>query len=467
MKKSYGSMPQQMPEGMGWKVHWPSLGTMDKMTSDGRFLESAGGGVRELPRTVYAQHVNTFGHEQAMVAGRMDVVELDDETGNIEAWGWLLDDEVGNTTARYIASQALRHNSMDLNDCKVTWALDDTDDLEVVMIFNEWNVGATTILGKPAFADSTVELVNDEVMASFRDGTLTIECPLTITFLEVCDVDVTASLATADPTMVAWADFHQPEPDHPQKITIDPDGRIAGHLALWDSIHDGYLIPRKPPRPRDNYASFNQAGPLTELGHVETGPIFFAGGHPKQPLGGRDPFEAYGSVENCWGDVRVIEGRFGPWLSGRVRPGVSDEVLYAARASRISGHWVGDALRAIVSVNVPAFNVPGSGLADTGTTFGADGELLEMVASFPPERQPVERQVTLDGTQGGTLYFSAPVTINGFTMTQGVGGVLSVPAAYVAGALAAEANTETETAEADEDIDVMIAQIELELADDD
>jgi hypothetical protein len=165
----------------------------------------------------------------------------------------------------------------------------------------------------------------------------------------------------------------------------------------------------------------------------------------------------------------VIEGRFGPWLSGRVRPGVSDEVLYAARASRISGHWVGDALRAIVSVNVPAFNVPGSGLADTGTfaTFGADGELLEMVASFPPERQPVERQVTLDGTQGGTLYFSAPVTINGFTMTQGVGGVLSVPAAYVAGALAAEANTETETAEADEDIDVMIAQIELELADDD
>ena len=45
-------------------------------------------------------------------------------------------------------------------------------------------------------------------------------------------------------------------------------------------------------------------------------------------------------VENAWCDVRVSEGVHGPWVSGRLRPGLSDETIYAVRASHISGHWV-------------------------------------------------------------------------------------------------------------------------------
>jgi hypothetical protein len=84
----------------------------------------------------------------------------------------------------------------------------------------------------------------------------------------------------------------------------------------------------------------------------------------------------------------VTEGKHGPWLSGRVRPGVPDEVIYAARASRISGHWVNGNLRAIVSVNVEAFNVPGASEAErelvAGFAFHTEGdEITELVASFP------------------------------------------------------------------------------------
>jgi hypothetical protein len=259
--------------------------------------------------------------------------------------------------------------------------LEDADDgsFNLVFDFLEWNVAATTIVGKPAFADAAFEFPDDETLASaYAD-----ESPLVVDFesfsYEFAAMDETTASVGLAP--VPWADFHIPEADHPQKIVVDAEGRIFGHLARWDVPHDGFpdrLV--RVPRPRDGYASFNQAGPLTELGQVETGPIFFAGGHPKKPLGNRDPFEAYGDVTNCWGDVRCSAGKFGPWISGRVRPGVDDATIYAARASRISGHWVGDRLRAIVSCNVEGFPVGGSGMSVA--SYSEDGELLEMVASF-------------------------------------------------------------------------------------
>ena len=135
------------------------------------------------------------------------------------------------------------------------------------------------------------------------------------------------------------------------------------------------------PRPIDNYASFNKPGVLTDRGIVETGPIFAYGGH-RPALGRSDLDDAYGGIENAWADVRVSIGRFGPWLSGIVRPGVPDEVVYAARASRISGHWVKGLLKAIVSVNAEGYDVPGSGFANYEFTTD-DAGVCELVASFP------------------------------------------------------------------------------------
>jgi hypothetical protein len=138
------------------------------------------------------------------------------------------------------------------------------------------------------------------------------------------------------------------------------------------------------PRPTDGYASFNKPGPLTERGQVETGPIFAFGGH-RPAKSAKTIEDAYGGIENAWADVRVTEGKFGPWLSGIVRPNTPDDVVYAVRASRISGHWVNGRLKAIVSVNAEGYDVPGLNAEITaGFAFAAhDDSTVELVASFP------------------------------------------------------------------------------------
>jgi hypothetical protein len=393
MKTSYGTMPATAPAGMSRPIHFPSMASMDKRTGDGRKLLSEGKGVRDLPRTIYAQFVNTMGHENAVIVGALHGVEFHDD-GNVEGWGWLLDDENGSKMAYYLESQAFRHNSIDLAEAKVHIDIeeDDEGDLSLVIDFTEWKIAATTFVGKPAFADAYGELA-DETKASFLDPTTPLEWTGEYVIREIVATETTASLAVDDPTAVAIDDFLVAEAETPHKIIVGPrreDGRceVYGHLASWNDPG-----PRKPPRPLDNYASFNQPSVLLTDGTLaETGPIFFQGGHPDLPLGKKDPASAYGGVENAWADVRVVQGIHGPWLSGLTRPGVSDEVIYAARASRISGHWVGSELRAIVSVNVPRFNIVGSGLATGAISWSTDeeGHTLELVASWTSDDEPMQ-----------------------------------------------------------------------------
>jgi hypothetical protein len=130
------------------------------------------------------------------------------------------------------------------------------------------------------------------------------------------------------------------------------------------------------PRSRNGYANFCTPGVVTDRGWVSTGPIAAYGGHPHGPLDTAKVAEAYGGIENAWCDIRITDGKIGPWVSGRVRPGVSAETVYAVRASKISGHWKAGDLKAIVSVNFPGFDVP-----DFQVSFDADGR-VELMASF-------------------------------------------------------------------------------------
>jgi hypothetical protein len=360
MITSYGQRQMSAPTGMSRPIHFPSMATMDKRTGDGRKLMSEGKGVRDLPRTIYAQFVNSMGHENSVIVGALHQVEFHDD-GNVEGWGWLLDDENGAKMAYYVESGGLRHNSIDLADAKAKIDIeeDDEGELSLVIDFTEWKIAATTFVGKPAFPDAYAELA-DEIKASYLDPATPVVYQGEYIVTEIVPTELVAS---DDPTMVDRDPFFRAEAMTGHKIVVGPkrdDGRheVYGHLAAWNDPG-----PRKPPRPQDGYASFNQPSVLTAEGFVETGPVFFQGGHPDYPLGRTDPAAAYGGVENAWADVRVTEGVHGPWICGLTRPGVTDEVIYAARASRISGHWVGGELRAIVSVNVPRFNIAGSGQA--------------------------------------------------------------------------------------------------------
>jgi len=377
MRETFGNMPMTKPEGMLRQIVFPELALMGVKTGDGRLLEEAGRGTRDLPRTIYGQFINAEGHSQAPVIGRLDEITFED--GVASGRGWLLDDTNGRDAVKYIKTQTLRHNSVDLAEVKARFDYDQESD-EVSITFTDWKIAATTLVGKPAFANAAASLLeDDEIVASWMDeeGPLVVDLPLVMT-MELAGDEIIADGTPVPP----WDMFHQPESDKAQKLTVGAptdDGWIpvSGHLALWDSCHDG-VIGRctRVPRPDDDYTSYNKPGVLTDGGIVGTGPIFLNGGHRKAKDG--DYISAYGGVENAWADVRVTAGKLGPWLSGYVRPGIEDQQVLAARASRISGHWKGSRLKAIVSVNAEGFDVPGDGFS-----VDENGFVDELVASFP------------------------------------------------------------------------------------
>lgn len=391
MKTTYGAMPEEMPAGFFKAVSFPVLAMLDKETGDGRILDSAGASTRNLPLSIRGQFTDNGGHDGAVITGALFEVTVDPKNGVLSGRGFLLNDEFGRRHARYIRTGAMSGNSVDLADVSARFEEDvDTGDYRVR--FTKFNLAATTGVSKPAFSEAYAEIDDmseEEMVASFGDpmeelvasfDTFTIALADDQIKPQGMDIDITASLGA----MQEHAAFYIPETDKPQKIVVDADGRVYGHLGLWESCHDG-IVGRctRIPRPNDRYASFNKPGVLTEKGIVETGPIFAYGGH--RPANGAESLEdAYGSIENAWADVRITEGRFGPWLSGVVRPGVNDDTVYAARASRISGHWVGGKLKAIVSVNAEGFDVPGSGFAAAPFAFTtSDDGIGELVASFP------------------------------------------------------------------------------------
>lgn len=238
-------------------------------------------------------------------------------------------------------------------------------------------LAGTTIVAMPAFATSRAEMdideLPEEMFASF----------------EFYEYETVAEMSAAGGDVAPYDDFFVPEPDHECKVIVDAAGRVYGHLGTHDRPHTSMAGEVYIPRSRCNYAKFNKPGVLTERGMVSTGPIFLLGGHPKPgTVTAEDIRKAYGDIQNCWADVRVIDGKIGPWISGRVRPGTPPEKIYAARASRISGHWLNGELYAIVSCNAEGFDVEGNPEIEVEV---ADGRLLQLVASFSMAPEPVDQ----------------------------------------------------------------------------
>lgn len=378
MKVQYGARLATRPDGMLREIIFPALAFTDVFTGDRRILEGDGGGSRELPLTIWGQFVNESGHSGAVIVGALHEVTFEDD-GVVSGHGWLLDDENGRNAVKYLKTQSMRGNSVDLADVKAGYEWDEEAD-DIAIRFSEWNIAGTTLVGRPAFKDAHASL-GEELVASWMDETdpLVVDLPFSVN-VQVAQPEVMASGAKAP----SWELFYVPESPTPQpKFVGEPDESgfmpVFGHLGLWNTCHDGIegqctIIPR----PSDDYRGFNSADVLTDRGMVKTGPLFLAGGHPKAgALSKQTVIEAYGGVENTWADVRITAGALGPWMSGYVRPGTPDDMVVAARASKISGHWLGTVLKAAVSVNVPGYEVSDS------FALAADGTVAELVASFP------------------------------------------------------------------------------------
>lgn len=377
MRRIFGRQPTTAPPGTFRAIHFPMLGHLDRGTREGmisRQLDSKTLSARDLPRSGFIQFQQDVGHFGSTAAYALHEITVDPDTGEFSGKGWLADNEAGHATEIAVLSKSLFHNSVDLGDMM-------DSDIEIVMhgdffdddfyaevIFHNANVIATTLVGKEAFAGSHAELPGEITAALGSDEPLVVDCESIFTANTA--LEVYASMSTPP----SWDHFNRPEPDIPHPIVVDePDVAgwipIYGNLAQWRKKHrDAMGVLRHPPRGYDNYANFMKPkAVLTDNGFVPAGPITLLGGHVSLK-------DAVERVENVWADVRVIDGKHGPWICGVMRPHIAADAIetYRARASQISGYWSGGVLRLISSIVAPGYPVTGDEREDA------------LVASFDP-----------------------------------------------------------------------------------
>lgn len=195
--------------------------------------------------------------------------------------------------------------------------------------------------------------------------------------------------------------FANPNLEQITPLTVTDEGRVFGHLATWNSCHIGFKdMCVAPPNSASDYSYFHTGSVLLDSGEtVPVGNITIGGGHADTRLGMRAAMEHYDSTSAVVADICVGEDAFGIWFSGWVRPGVSDEMVYALRASALSGDWrslpgrQGDLeLIAALAVNVPGFGIPRTQVAAS-----SEGQ-VSLVASgiVSPAEESVEQNPAFD-----------------------------------------------------------------------
>lgn len=184
---------------------------------------------------------------------------------------------------------------------------------------------------------------------------------------------ITASGFPVDPPS-EW--FANPGLTEPTPLTVTDDGRVYGHLALWNTCHTGVQHTcLTPPRSHRGYASFLTGLLRTSDGDdIAVGHITIDTKHANTRLNATRAAAHYDNTGNVAADVTVGDDAHGIWFSGAVRPNLTDAGLRTLRSAPLSGDWrsVGGNLElvAALGVNMPGFPVPRpQGLVASGNLF--------------------------------------------------------------------------------------------------
>lgn len=119
-------------------------------------------------------------------------------------------------------------------------------------------------------------------------------------------------------------------------LTVTDDGRVYGHAALWGRCHAGFTRTCVLP-PRDGeYSRFLHGEAVPG---VRTGPLTVGTTHATMAADAVAAMDHYSDTGRAVADVNVGEDRFGIWVAGALRDGVSASDVAALRGSSLSGDW--------------------------------------------------------------------------------------------------------------------------------
>jgi hypothetical protein len=361
---------EEIEPGMAWEG---VLAVEGLRTSDGRYLMPGKVGHRDLPLTLMAQKVTDEGHKGAEVAGKITEIvreerpDLGQGAVAIVGRGVFADTEEGREAAQLLADDILRGVSIDF--AATQQYLLDPDSLEEV---NEEDVDFFDLLSGKYIRGFEGDIMGATLcpFPAFEDAHMQImETPEKVVIASAFPMRkvLTASAAGMAPLAPPYEWFFEPETNGPCPLTVTPEGKVFGHLAVWNQCHRSMAHSCElAPRSRAEYAFFHTGALTADDGQeVNVGRITVGdGGHASvSPYLGRDgAVEHYDKTGMVGAFVRAKDGKHGIWLSGVVRSDCPAEKVRDMKANPPSGDWREESGRlelcAALSVPVAGFPVP-------------------------------------------------------------------------------------------------------------
>jgi hypothetical protein len=331
-----------------------------------------------------------FGHFGAEVCGWIDTQGDPTVAGGVS--GWFHDSDAGRQARDILAAQGAYSVSVDPGAVEATFTCteEEGDDwgtwcIDGVLTFNAYEIAGLTMVPFPGFGTAAITLESVAPAApetepvpippGSPDGQVTAAITVDEALHEqtnrperpdgVLDLvggrpivlptrsTVSAAVAVATRPPAAWFAFEEPEDDDPRYVQQDEAGRIGipmqitddghvyAHAALWDTCHIGITGECvAPPVSGPDYAHYHLGVVRTAEGlDIATGPLYAGCDHAALRLRAPEATDWYAHNGVAWADVRASNGRHGIWLSGALRPNVTEEQVRVLRAGSLSGDW--------------------------------------------------------------------------------------------------------------------------------
>lgn len=378
------TMPNDMPESVQTNTApWKGpLAIEGKVTGDGREFAPDSLTWSDLPLPLRWNKEDSHGGEPHTVAvnvGRIDKIYR--EGGLIMGEGVLnLAETDGQRVYDMIKGKFIRGVSIDADsiadaDVEMVWPQDADsgedaeDDIFAMLfaqpekiVFHAGRIRAATLCDIPAFAEAYIALTDPEgsVVASAAPSVdeVPVYAPQRLS-RRVDGLVAHAAQGWAPPR--TW--FADPKLSVPTGITVDDDGRVYGHAAMWGSCHIGQADVCVQPPHEEAHPYYMTGEVVTDGGRVSVGQITVGTGHASLSLGAVPASEHYDNTGHAVADVAVGNDAHGIWVAGAIRPDADPRLVHELRASgQVSGDWrrIGSSLRLVglLAVNVPGFPVP-------------------------------------------------------------------------------------------------------------
>ena len=356
-------------------------------SGDGRKFKSEAIEIRELPLPLMWQIKTGDGHNGSVVVGRIDYMERT-ENGIGNAYGVFDTGAYGREAERLVRNGFIRGVSADLDQFEAKEdkpeASENAEGEEEVgktkLTINHARVMAATIVAKPAFQECTISIEDD--YTGDQEETM---IPDDGVYEESINDFVAAEALTASgfleseiPVTPPHEWFEKPALTKATPLTVDPSGRIYGHIAAWHVNHIGMPRSTRPPRSKSKYAYFHTGVVRTDAGKdMPVGQLTLAGGHASLQADAQAAAKHYDDTASAIADVHAGEDDYGIWVAGSLRPDATEAQIRALRASAPSGDWrpINGQLElvAVCQVNVPGFPI--------ARAMVAGGQVMALVAA--------------------------------------------------------------------------------------